>query len=192
MSIPKCTTPKTVNNILGYSGRNYAIPREYLDLALKHLPARLRKRLQNAKTKEEYDKIINETVVFVVYYLSLIKTESKFNPRAQNASGAKGLAQLMPRTAKEIASRLGMKYFNLFNPSDSTKISIAYFADLYKDKVTFEKAVLAYKRGPYRTDHQINSPLWREVKSCADGALKHYQGTIETELRGRFSFVRPS
>lgn len=165
-----------------------ASPKQYLDLTLKHLPQRFKDQILKAKNKNDYDQAINETLQFVVYYLSLIRTESKYNPKHQNPSGARGLGQLMQKTAQTVATSLGMKSFDLLNSSDSIKISINYFADLYKDKGTLERAILAYKRGAFKTDYPINSPLWIEVNKSAQGTLKYHGQEIKTKLEKLFSF----
>jgi peptidoglycan lytic transglycosylase len=56
--------------------------------------------------------------------LSLIRQESSFDPRAQSGAQAMGLTQVVPSTARTIASRLGRDDFAL--------------SDLYKPSVSIE------------------------------------------------------
>ena len=62
-----------------------------------------------------YADIINKysgasTKISPYLLLSLIRQESRFNPKAQSSVGAVGLTQLMPDTSAYIAGMLGIKY----------------------------------------------------------------------------------
>lgn len=62
--------------------------------------------------------------------LSIAREESYFNPDAKSAAGAAGLMQLMPATASEIASKHGVKNYNLFNPKQNVMLGNYYYAFL--------------------------------------------------------------
>ncbi|HEY3315176.1 MAG TPA: lytic transglycosylase domain-containing protein [Bacillota bacterium] len=64
---------------------------------------------------------------------SLIRAESKFNPRAVSKRGAVGLMQIMPDTASWAAGRLGLDDFDLQNLNDpdmNIRIGTWYFSTL--------------------------------------------------------------
>ncbi|TSC31364.1 transglycosylase SLT domain-containing protein [Corallococcus sp. Z5C101001] len=82
----------------------------------------------------------------------LIREESRFNPRARSATGALGLAQLMPSTARQVADSLKMASFDvssLLQPAPNIRLGAAYLGQLLKH---FDGnpayAVAAYNAGP--------------------------------------------
>ena len=84
--------------------------------------------------------------------LSIIRQESNFAPDAISPVGARGLMQIMPATAKQIARRknkpFSVQMLNK-NPDFNIELGSAYFAELVK---RFEKsyvlAIAAYNAGP--------------------------------------------
>ena len=62
--------------------------------------------------------------------LSLVREESYFNPMAESCVGAKGLMQLMPATAADTASHLGISGYDLTNPVQNIRLGNAYYASL--------------------------------------------------------------
>ena len=73
---------------------------------------------------------------------AIIMAESTFNPNAKSNRGAKGLMQLMPRTAKS----LGVK--NAFDPEQNVNAGVKYFKQLLtKFDMNFDLALAAYNAG---------------------------------------------
>ena len=60
--------------------------------------------------------------------LALTREESYFNPEAASFAGAKGLMQLMPATAAEIAAKKGLGEYNLFDAESNIKLGNYYYA----------------------------------------------------------------
>ncbi len=81
----------------------------------------------------------------------LMREESLFNPRACSSTGAIGLTQLMPQTAREVAAGLGVAVSTaaLQRPDLNIRLGAAYLGDLLAQldgsKV---RAVAAYNAGP--------------------------------------------
>lgn len=74
---------------------------------------------------------------------ALIARESKFNPRALSSSGAMGLGQLLPSTAKNLGVDDG------FDIDQNARGTVRYFKSLidrFKGRVSY--AVAAYLEGP--------------------------------------------
>ena len=96
--------------------------------------------------------------------LSLIRQESAFHADAVSSVGAKGLMQLMPATAAQIAKALKVafkKKDNLSaqltaNPALNIKLGSAYVGDLLSDfNGSYVLTAAAYNAGPGRVRHWV-------------------------------------
>jgi len=88
--------------------------------------------------------------------LAVIDAESKGQPRAMSRVGARGLMQLMPATAQEIAQQHGVPYAgpsDLFDPDLNVRLGTLYLARLRRqfgnDPWLY---VAAYNAGPGNVD----------------------------------------
>ena len=83
--------------------------------------------------------------------LALMRQESSFDPRAQSGAQAMGLTQIVPPTARGIASRLGRDDFalrDLFKPAVSVEFGTWFLAQLLGDyKGRIFPALAAYDAG---------------------------------------------
>lgn len=83
--------------------------------------------------------------------LSIIREESYFNPQAKSAMGASGLMQLMPATAREAGSVIGISIPNenlLFDSDINIKLGNIYYSRLKSSLWNKDiLAVLAYNGG---------------------------------------------
>jgi soluble lytic murein transglycosylase len=101
------------------------------------------------------------------WVLGLARQESRFIADARSAAGAAGLMQLMPRTAKFVASRMGMRKFR---HSDVTKVETNVHLGAGYLKLVLAQlghpvlASTAYNAGPSRARR------WRDVKPL-EGAI---------------------
>lgn len=106
---------------------------------------------------------------------AVIYQESKFEPNARSSSGAVGLMQLLPATAKGIALRTGGDRFvvsDLLDPELNIRYGAWYLHHLlerYDDEAT---ALAAYNAG------QTNVDRWR-----ADGLAIQFDETREYVAR---------
>ncbi len=97
---------------------------------------------------------------------ALIRQESRFNPQAQNASGASGLMQLMPSTASYMAKGIDV---SLTHPQTNISVGQKYVRHLLMDPTVnndlFYMAI-AYNAGPG------NLAKWkRQYKDISDPLL---------------------
>jgi soluble lytic murein transglycosylase len=88
------------------------------------------------------------------WVLGLVRQESRFSTTAKSSAGASGLMQLMPRTARWVAQRLGMKGFSL-TQVNNIDVNIALGTSYLKyvlDSVDGHPvlAAAAYNAGPGR------------------------------------------
>ncbi len=103
----------------------------------------------------------------------LIRQESMLDPKAMSASGARGLMQLMPETAKEIASQLNdpwQSVNSLLVPDINIRYGTFYFKQLLnKFNGHFALATAAYNAGPSRvnkwlaTNRSLPADVWVET-----------------------------
>ena len=86
--------------------------------------------------------------------LAVIRQESGFDPRAVSVSGARGLMQLMPATALEVASELGVSTSRqrlTADPEHNVRLGRAYLARMIRDQEgSLPRALAAYNAGPHR------------------------------------------
>ena len=66
--------------------------------------------------------------------LALSRQESLFNPRATSSSNARGLMQLIPSTARKMASQQGMDtdQIRLYDPSVNVQLGTTYLKNLFE------------------------------------------------------------
>ena len=107
----------------------------------------------------------------------VIYQESKFRANARSSSGAIGLMQLLPDTAKGIAVHTGGTRFqvsDLYNPELNVRYGswyLRHLEDKYRDERT---ALAAYNAG------QENVDTWRrEGKGIAFSETRHYVKRVE-------------
>ncbi len=79
----------------------------------------------------------------------IMRQESSFDPTAVSSSGAMGLMQLMPATARRTARRHGLLDDNLFNPAQNMALGTTYLAGLVRQFGNcLPLAIAAYNAGP--------------------------------------------
>ena len=92
--------------------------------------------------------------------LSIIRQESSFSTHAVSVAGARGLMQIMPATAKEMAQkkRKSFSLKKLTNPDFNVELGSAYFAELVKRfNGSYILAIAAYNAGPTNVNRWLNS-----------------------------------
>ena len=88
-------------------------------------------------------------------FTSLMHQESDFDPYVESVARAKGLTQIIPQTAVEIATALGVKDFSqadLFHPKQNVQFGTYYFAARLKRNGSVARALAAYNAGDGNVD----------------------------------------
>ena len=118
--------------------------------------------VENYSTKYEVDKNL-------IY--AIIKAESNFNQQAVSNKEAKGLMQLMPQTAEDIAKKLDIEVTKeeiskkLSEPEFNINLGTKYISNLLAKYSNIELALTAYNAGSGNVD------TWVENRTLmADGS----------------------
>ena len=117
----------------------------------------------NSKTvslEDIFQKASDKYGVDIRLLKAMAKTESDFDPNATSHSGAMGIMQLMPETAKE----LGVK--DAYDPEQNIMGGakyISYLIDRYDGNVTY--AVAAYNAGSGNVDKYGGIPPFEQVQN---------------------------
>ena len=90
---------------------------------------------------------------------AVIRQESAFNRKAISHAGARGLMQLMPRTARKVAKNNAVPYVRRRLTEDTSynlRLGAAYLGGLVKDfKGSYVLALSAYNAGPSRAKRWV-------------------------------------
>jgi soluble lytic murein transglycosylase-like protein len=100
---------------------------------------------------------------------AIIMAESGFNPNAVSEKGAKGLMQLMPKTAKA----LGVK--DCFNPEHNIEGGVEYFKKLLNQfDGDVELALAAYNAGSRRVRQYQGVPPFKATRYYVKKVFEYY------------------
>src|SRR5712691_1833453 len=117
-----------------------ALPRAFWDI---FYPLGWRAELTDAASRASVDPFLVAAVV---------REESSFDPQARSRVGARGLMQLMPDTARQLAKGRGLPSGEevLVDPAANLVLGSAYLAALMKEFGDPRLAIAAYNAGPAR------------------------------------------
>jgi soluble lytic murein transglycosylase-like protein len=103
---------------------------------------------------EEIHDIATEAGIDPAMAFGLVKTESTFDPRAVSGVGARGLTQVMPRTARWLMP--GTKAEDLYDRQTNLRLGFRYLSQLIdKYRGDVRLALTAYNRGPGTVDRVL-------------------------------------
>lgn len=85
---------------------------------------------------------------------SVMKAESNGDPKALSPKGAIGLMQVMPKTGKEMARKLGIEY-QPNNPKQNVLLGKAYLLEQLERFKDLPLALAAYNAGPSQVAHLV-------------------------------------
>ncbi|MES2854702.1 MAG: lytic transglycosylase domain-containing protein [Bdellovibrionota bacterium] len=121
--------------------------------------------------------------------ISLIRQESAFNPMARSIVGARGLMQVMPATARSIAS---VKTAKLFDPSTNVGLGTKYFMKrLAQYNGDVELTLAAYNAGFSRVDQWVKRyPTDNKVLFMDFIPFRETREYVTSILRNYYFYVR--
>jgi soluble lytic murein transglycosylase-like protein len=103
------------------------------------------------------------------FITSVVRAESGFHPRAVSPKGARGLMQLMPKTA----AGLGVK--DSFNSNENVEAGTRYLRQLLEQfNYDAVKALAAYNAGPDRVAHYHGVPPYSETRNYVARIVRDY------------------
>jgi len=118
--------------------------------------------------------------VEVALVQGVIEVESGYQVQARSAVGARGLMQLMPRTAASLARQLQWEDYDIEDPAFNVEAGTAYLAYLLKRFGGNRRlALAAYNAGPTRVEQWVDrgrtlpAESQRYVRAVL-GAREHY------------------
>lgn len=130
---------------------------------------------------------------------AVIHAESGWDPQARSQVGARGLMQVMPSTAKELAER-GIvdgdrfPYDELFDPATNIEYGSAYLRYLVERYHEIEKALAAYNAGLANVDvwieeggdirDRIEFPATRHFVLKVSRSMDRYEALYPDEFPG--------
>lgn len=122
---------------------------------------------------------------------AITRSESLFARDAHSYAGARGLMQLMPATAREVARRDSIRYggvSDLYDPTTNLRLGSRYLAELLERyDGSLALAAAAYNAGPHRVDrwkpaYPVETAIWAEnipfnaTRGYVQKVLKHATG----------------
>lgn len=123
--------------------------------------------------------------------LGLVRQESAFDPRAVSRAKAKGLMQIIPQTARRLASQGHKK---LLNEKDNTQMGVKYLVQLGgRFEGSAELVLAAYNAGPQRVDEWLKRNPTRASNPLLWNDLIPYMETrdyVVSILRNNYLYAR--
>lgn len=130
----------------------------------------------------QFRQSTDDKAISMSYAMAIARQESAWNPQAQSPVGARGLMQLMPKTAQHTAKKNGISLTQdnqLFMPGVNIQLGTAYLEEVYqkfgRNRIL---STAAYNAGPSRVTRWLNNAGGRL------DALAFIESIPFTETRG--------
>jgi soluble lytic murein transglycosylase len=124
--------------------------------------------------------------------LALARQESLFNPRATSSSNARGLMQLIPSTARKMASQNGIdpEAIRLYDPAVNVQLGTAYLKNLFEmfGGDAF-RAVAAYNAGENAVSKWVAQSPGADDEWVENIAYKETREYVKKVIGGRREYL---
>lgn len=123
----------------------------------------------------EYQALVKKSAreqgILPAWVYGIMRRESAFDSQIVSSAKAKGLMQVLPSTAKQVARKIGIKNHrtsDLLIPEKNARLGAAYLSQMLKRFAgNYVKATASYNAGPHRIprwlpDFNISAPRWIE------------------------------
>jgi hypothetical protein len=121
----------------------------------------------------------------VGFALAIARTESNFRPHSISSTGAMGLMQLMPQTARAHGVS------DPFDPEDNARGAMAFIDTLWKryrgDRL---RVAAAYNAGPGRVSRSGKLRIPSETRAYSARVVKRAREPVERQLRNPLEVAR--
>lgn len=149
------STVRFGQNVVKINSDIYRWTRERLPAEYKKNYKKIAQAIIDESLKHQFDP---------VFLLSIIQTESRFNPKSAGAAGEIGLMQILPSTGAWIAAKAKIPYKNkntLRDPVSNIRLGAAYLAFL-RDRFDMHARlyIAAYNMGQRNVDHAQSRNIW--------------------------------
>ncbi len=135
----------------------------------------IKKSSRSVHTKARYplmiDQIARAQDMDPALIKAVIRAESDFDPNAVSSSGAQGLMQLMPKTAKEV------RVDNPFDPEENVRGGTQYLRSLLRRfNNDLPRALAAYHAGAQTVEKHGGIPPIEATQTYIKRVLSYYKG----------------
>jgi soluble lytic murein transglycosylase-like protein len=113
---------------------------------------------------------------------AIIASESGFDPNATSRTGARGLMQLMPRTAASL------RVVDSYDPEQNVRGGIRYLRALLDRFGDVQLAVAAYNAGPGAVERYGGVPPYTETQNYVRSVLSRY---LELRAKQKGGVLKP-
>lgn len=161
------STVRFGQNVVKINSDIYRWTRERLPAEYKKNYKKIAQAIIDESLKHQFDP---------VFLLSIIQTESRFNPKSAGAAGEIGLMQILPSTGAWIAAKAKIPYKNkntLRDPVSNIRLGAAYLAFL-RDRFDMHARlyIAAYNMGQRNVDHAQSRNIW--PKDYPGAVMRNY------------------
>jgi soluble lytic murein transglycosylase len=169
---------------------------DYLYLPLDSAPGEFWKLAFPMPYRAELERYSGQQKLDPFFLAALIRQESEFDPKATNSrSSARGLAQILPSTGRELSRRMQLKPYStasLYQPAVNMRLG-AFYLRTIADKLDqkWEAVLAGYNAGPSRAAQWLKWADFREPAEFMETIpFRETRNYVSTILRNADAYRR--